>query len=279
VRLRLYHHGDGARVAYRELGAGPPLALLHSGLLSHMEWEPVVEELADSFRVVLPDLPLHGDSEHHPRHPYTLDWFAEVIAGFAAEVLGPHPLLAGHGAGAEILLQAVLSGRTQPARLVLMPCRLHAPPVNARARTLWRLATQAAALPGLDRLLSHGTGLLFTPSSGVRLSARGNPAARDLMRHAFADVPGNSSLARSWARCAHSWPRGAQAQLSQDYRRLQMPVLLLWADRDRLHPLAVAEEALPLLPRGQLRVLQSTGFLMAYDDPVGLARELTAFCR
>jgi hypothetical protein len=25
-------------------------------------------------------------------------------------------------------------------------------------------------------------------------------------------------------------------------------------------------------------VLESTGFLMAYDEPVGLARELTAFC-
>jgi pimeloyl-ACP methyl ester carboxylesterase len=57
-----------------------------------------------------------------------------------------------------------------------------------------------------------------------------------------------------------------------------MPVLLLWADRDRLHPLAGAEQALALLPRGQLRVLESVGFLMAYDDPVGLARELTAFC-
>src|SRR5207244_9552605 len=42
MRLRLYHHPDGARVAYRELGAGPPLALLHSGLLSHRAWEPAV---------------------------------------------------------------------------------------------------------------------------------------------------------------------------------------------------------------------------------------------
>jgi pimeloyl-ACP methyl ester carboxylesterase len=57
-----------------------------------------------------------------------------------------------------------------------------------------------------------------------------------------------------------------------------MPVLLLWADQDRMHPLSVAEEALARLPNGQLRVLESVGFLMAYDDPVGLARELTAFC-
>jgi pimeloyl-ACP methyl ester carboxylesterase len=278
VRLRLYHHPDGARVAYRELGAGPPLALVHSGLLSHKEWEPAVEQLADRFRVVLPDLPLHGDSEINPRHPYTLDWFAEVLGGFAAEVLGPRPLLAGHDAGAEILLQAVLTGRVRPARLVLMPNRMHAPPAHGGLRAAWRLAARSAAVPGLDRLLSHGTRALFTPGRALRLSARANPAAADLVRHAFADVPGNSSLARSWAKCARAWPRGPQAQLLDLYGQLEMPVLLLWADRDPLHPLAVAEEALQALPQGQLRVLESTGFLMAYDDPVGLARELAAFC-
>jgi pimeloyl-ACP methyl ester carboxylesterase len=278
MRLRLYHHPDGARVAYREIGAGTPLALLHSGLLSHKEWEPAVEGLADRFRVVLADLPLHGDSEDRPRYPYTLDWFAEVLGGFAAEVLGPRPLLAGHDAGAEVLLHAVLSERIRPARLVLMPNRLHAPPVHGRVRAAWQLTAQAAALPGLDRLLTLGACAIFTPERGLRLSARGNPAAADLVRHAFSDVPGNAQLARSWAKCARGWPRGAQTQLLDGYPRLDMPVLLLWADRDRLHPLATAEEALALLPHGQLRVLESVGFLMAYDDPVGLARELAAFC-
>jgi pimeloyl-ACP methyl ester carboxylesterase len=278
MRLRLYHHHDGARVAYRELGAGPPLALLHSALLSHMEWEPAAGQLADRFRVVLPDLPLHGDSEDRPRHPYTLDWFAEVLSGFAAEVLGSRPLIAGHDIGAEVLLQALLTERMQPARLVLMPNRLHTQPRRPALRGAWRLTARAAAVPGLDRLLSYGTRFVFTPERGMHLSARANPAAADLMRHAFADVPGNSSLARSWAKCARAWPRGAQSHLLELYRRLEMPVLLLWADQDPLYPLAGAEEALTLLPHAQLRVLESTGFLMAYDDPVGLARELSAFC-
>jgi pimeloyl-ACP methyl ester carboxylesterase len=278
VRLRLYHHSDGARVAYRELGTGPPLALLHSGLLSHKEWEPLVEHLADRFRVVLPDLPLHGDSEHRPRHPYTLDWFAEVLGGFSTEVLGPRPLIAGHAAGAEILLQAVASGRVRPARLVLMSNRLHAPPTHARTRTAFRVVVRSAAVPGIDGMLSYLAPAVFTPERGRRLSARGNPEAGDLIRHAFADVPGNSSLMRSWSKAVRSWPWGARVELLELYPRLEMPVLLLWADRDRIHPIAPAEEALGLLPRGQLRVLQSTGFLMAYDDPVGLARELAAFC-
>ena len=33
-----------------------------------------------------------------------------------------------------------------------------------------------------------------------------------------------------------------------------------------------------MLPDAQLRTLPRTGFLIAYDDPVGVARELTAFC-
>ncbi|HYB22418.1 MAG TPA: alpha/beta hydrolase [Solirubrobacteraceae bacterium] len=278
MRLRLYHHADGARIAYRELGAGPALALVHSGLLSHKEWEPAVAGLGERFRVVLPDLPLHGDSEARPRHPYTLDWFAEVFAGFAAEVLGPRPLLAGHGAGAEVLVRAVLDGLLAPERLVLMSNRMHGPPAYPRTRAAWQLLAQAAAVPGLDSLLAYAAAALFTPARGMRLSARRSPAVADLMRQAFADVPGNASLARSWARCARSWPRGAQTQLLEEYPRLRLPVLLLWADSDSLHPLAVAEEALALLPDAQLRVLESVGFLMAYDDPVGLVRELTAFC-
>ena len=119
---------------------------------------------------------------------------------------------------------------------------------------------------------------LFTPERGARLSARGNPAASTCCATRSPTSPATPSLARSWAKCARDWPRGAQTQLLDAYPRLQMPVLLLWADQDRLHPLRRPKRRCALLPRRQLRVLPSTGFLIAYDDPVGLARELVAFC-
>jgi pimeloyl-ACP methyl ester carboxylesterase len=278
MKLRLYHHRDGARVAYREAGAGPPLALLHSAMLSHREWEPVVEHLADRFRVVLPDLPLHGDSEDRPRHPYTLAWLAEVLAGFAADVLGPRPIVGGHGEGAEIALWAACTGQLSPARLVLASNRLHHAPMRPALRRAWRITARGGAVPGLDRALSHGVRLAFRPGLGARLTARGNPAARDVVRHAFADVGGNANLARSWARFARRWPAGARPELLDAYRLVDVPVLLLWADEDPFHPLEWAEEAVGLLPNAQLRVLPGTGFLMAYDDPVGVAREIVAFC-
>jgi pimeloyl-ACP methyl ester carboxylesterase len=278
VRLRLYHHHDGARVAYRETGTGPAIALLHSLGLSHREWEPIVAPLSARFRVVLPDLPLHGDSEDRPRHPYTVDWLAEVIAGFCREVAGVRPLVAGHDIGAELALRAVTTGRLEPSRLVLMSNRLHRRDEYPVKRAAWRAACRAAALPVLDRVLSHGAKFVFRPSIGDRLSVQRNPETRDLLRHAFADVGGNGNRARSWAKFARRWPVDPQRELLEAYTRIEAPVLLLWAEDDPAHPLAGAREALDLLPDAQLRTLAETGFLMAYDDPVGVARELIAFC-
>jgi pimeloyl-ACP methyl ester carboxylesterase len=278
MRLRLYHHQDGARVAYREAGTGPALVLLHSLGLSHREWEPIVAPLATRFRVVAPDLPLHGDSEDRPRHPYSPDWLADVMAGFCREVGGPRSMVAGHDVGAELALLAVSTGRLQPSRLVLMPNRLHQRDEFVAKRAAWRAACRLAAAPGFDRVLAHGAKLVFRPSVGERLSIQSNRAARDLMRHAFSDVGGNGNRARSWAKFARRWPVEAQRQLFDAYPQMTMPVLLLWADKDPAHPVQAANEALDLLPNGQLRMLPGTGFLIAYDDPVAVARELIAFC-
>jgi len=63
------------------------------------------------------------------------------------------------------------------------------------------------------------------------------------------------------------------------YSNVACPVLLLWADQDPVHPMATAKEALDLLPNAQLRILERTGYLPAYDDAEGVARELAAFLR
>jgi pimeloyl-ACP methyl ester carboxylesterase len=278
VKLRLYHHPDGARIAYREAGTGPPLALLHSRGLSHREWEPVVDELSHRFRVVLPDLPLHGDSEDRPRHAYTPEWFTDVLAGFLHDACGPRPLIGGHDAGALLALRAIAAGSLRPAKLVLMPSALHRRPERGTLERVGRAAVRAAIVPGCDRLLSYAGVLAIRPKRGDRLSLTNAPGARDLVRHAVMDLGGNANRTRSWAKAAKRWPDGAQRDLLDAYGGMDFPVLLLWADHDEAHPLAIAEEALDLLPDGQLRVLPRTGFLIAYDDPVGLARELVAFC-
>ena len=275
MKLRLFHHHDGARVAYREAGTGPALALLHSAGLSHREFEPLVSELSDRFRLVLPDLPLHGDSEDRPRHPYTPDWLADVMSAFVRETCGPRPVVGGHGESAVLLVHAIARGALSPQRLVLMPSALHR---RAAPRRAARALARAGGLPGLDRIASHAARGAFAPARADRLTVRPNAGARDLVRHALAPLPGNPNRARAWAKAAAHWPEW-RPDLIEAYGAIRCPTLLLWADSDPAHPIDIAEDALDLIADAQLRVLSRTGFLLAYDDPTGVAREIAAFVR
>lgn len=278
MRLRLYHHSDGARVAYREQGTGPALILWHSELLSYREFVPLVEELEHRFRVVLPDLPLHGDSEDRPHHPYSLDWLAEVVAGFCNDVGGARPIVGGHGLGVELALRAVAAGELRPSNLIVLANRLHRGASGDREWAAWLALARLGSLPGVDRVLMRGAPFALRPGRAQRLSARDNAEATELARRSFADAGGNSNLARSWAVFARSRPNCVQRELIEAYAEMDFPVLLLWPEEDQRHPPVAAEEALDLLPDAQLRMLPRTGYLAAYDDPVAVAREISAFC-
>jgi pimeloyl-ACP methyl ester carboxylesterase len=155
---------------------------------------------------------------------------------------------------------------------------MHTKPNRRGLEKTGNVLVRAAVVPGMDRVLARAAALTLRPSNADRLTATGADGARDLVRHALMDLGSNGNRIRSWAKAARRWPRGAQRDLLDAYPGFDFPVLLLWADEDPFHPLAIAEEALDLLPDAQLRVLKRTGFLVAYDDPVGLARELLAFC-
>ena len=54
--------GD-AEIVYTVLGDGPPLALLHPFPAHHALWLPAAQSLTSRYRVILPDVRGHGESE------------------------------------------------------------------------------------------------------------------------------------------------------------------------------------------------------------------------
>ena len=120
---------------------------------------------------------------------------------------------------------------------------------------------------------------MFRPAVGERLSVQPTPGARDLLRHAFADVGGNGNRARSWAKFARRWPPGPQRHLLDAYPRHRHAGAAAVGHRGpRPSARWPPRRRSICIPDAQLRTLPGTGFLMAYDDPVGVARELIAFC-
>lgn len=57
---------DGRRLAYVEVGAGPPIVLLHGNPTSSYLWRDVIPGLVGHGRVIAPDLIGQGDSEKLP---------------------------------------------------------------------------------------------------------------------------------------------------------------------------------------------------------------------
>ncbi len=127
LRLRLFHASDGARIAYRAGGAGQPLVLWHSRGLNHREFTPASSELLDRVRLVLPDLPLHGDSEEAPDFAYDLDWAARLVAECTVDIGGARPRVGGSGLGGQLVLRAIQRGWLEPSRVILLPGPLHRP--------------------------------------------------------------------------------------------------------------------------------------------------------
>jgi 3-oxoadipate enol-lactonase len=59
---RQVRSGD-AQISYHLLGEGPPVVLLHPFPANHELWLPVADALASRYRLILPDLRGHGESE------------------------------------------------------------------------------------------------------------------------------------------------------------------------------------------------------------------------
>ena len=218
-------------------GTGPPLVLLHSLGLSHREWEPIVAPLSARFRVVLPDLPLHGDSEDRPRHPYT-----PRLAGRGDRRLLPRGRRTAAAASPATTsapssrCERSRTGQLEPARLVLMPNRLHRRDEYRRqARGVAGGVPGRRAARARPRCSPTARSSCSGPSLGERLSAQRNPARATCpprVRRRRRQRQPRPLVGEVRPPLARRAPAPPARRLS----RIDVPVLLLWADEDRAHP-------------------------------------------
>ncbi len=74
------------RAAYRELGSGPTVLLLHATLHDGHDFDPIIDTLARRYRTVAVDWPGHGDSDPvdaalQPGAPLFADVLEDVVDG------------------------------------------------------------------------------------------------------------------------------------------------------------------------------------------------------
>jgi len=260
---------SGVRLRVVEAGSGSPVILIHGLFVDHTSWDLVMPELAETFRVVAPDLPGFGASEKPPpsRFPYGIDAFAEAIADlYAGLELGPAAVV-GHALGGAVALTLAARHPELVSRLALIDSLCYDSGTGRYG--------ELALLPFVGGLMLKqlwGRGLfrrhfqetVFGPASSVAV------ARIDRYYDAF-NAPAARSSALATLRATVD-TRGIVAQTT----RIQAPTLVIWGRRDRVWPASFGQR-LSREIRGSGFELLDCGHSPQEERPAEIVRILRRF--
>ncbi len=109
----MFYSSNGAQLFYATMGEGPDLVLLHPTPCDHHFWLGLTDALAQKYRLILPDLRGHGQSEAG-EGPITISRLASDIERLLDELEVPRALFAGCSIGGYVLFEM---WRQMPARV------------------------------------------------------------------------------------------------------------------------------------------------------------------
>ncbi|HVO54817.1 MAG TPA: alpha/beta fold hydrolase [Solirubrobacterales bacterium] len=271
------HEADlhGHRAVYRTAGSGPNLVLIHGMINSSRHWEAVATRLAESHRVIAPDLIGHGDAAT-PRGDYSLGAHAASIRDLLSAIGVERATIVGHSLGGGVAMQFFYQFPQRTERLVLISSGGLGHEVSPLLR--------GAALPGsagLLRLAANPRLVGSLAAAGARLRERGVSTGVYVQAVARALAPlQEAGSRRAFVQTlravidVHGQKVSARDRL---YLLGEMPTLIVWGERDRTIPISHGLEASASIPNCRFETLPRAAHFPNLEDPEGLAAVLGDF--
>jgi 3-oxoadipate enol-lactonase len=252
--------GD-AQLFYEINGSGPAVVLLHPFPLNHHFWDDTVPHLSNRYRLVLPDLRAHGDSDAGDG-PVTMAKLADDLDRLCRELDIPRAIFVGVSIGGYTLFEFWRRYRERVGALVLANTRAGAETPEGRA----------ARLQTADKVEREGTAafvddLLQKLFSKTTLTNRPDiaNAARALAKQmSSADT---AQVQRGMADRADSIPTLVA---------INVPTLVIGGEDDSV-PLSELELIHQRIAGSQFRVIPKAGHYAAMEQPAEFARLLRTF--
>lgn len=254
---------DGLSLAYKVLGSGPDLVLLHPFPSCHELWLPVAERLATSYRVILPDLRSHGRSGVPERAALMADYAGDLDA-LCRELKVGKALFAGISIGGYILFEFL---RRYPQRLcALALLATKAGPDNSEAKT--------ARLRSAEEVLERGTvqfidGMM--PKWLGETTRRARPDLVEKARHTMRFcTPQSIALAQ----------RGMaeRPDSTSTLATINVPTLLVGGEEDTLIPAADIQRMHAAIKGSAMATVPRAGHYIPLEAPDDCFRLLRRFC-
>lgn len=124
-----------ASLYYEKVGSGPPLVLLHPFPLDHEFWNGIAPQLSSGYRLLLPDLRAHGNSDMGDG-PVTMQKLADDLTRLCREENVGRATFVGVSIGGYALFEFWRRCREQIGALVLANTRAAAETAEAKAARL-----------------------------------------------------------------------------------------------------------------------------------------------
>lgn len=244
------------QLAYDRGGSGEPLVLLHPLGGDRRVWRPVMDLLTPFRDVIAVDMPGFGGSA---RLADDVDppFLAAAVSAFIRGLgLGPVHL-GGNSLGGWVALETALRGDALSVTAIA-PAGLWARALGPKpeiARTIARMSR-----PALNGLVKSPGGRRLALLGSVARPENLSPEDAAALIDAYAGAP-------DFTRVNRAMRRSTFKRLAE----VDVPVTLVWPDRDRLVPRASG------IPHGvRERVLPGAGHIPMWDDPQGVADALLA---
>lgn len=226
-------------VAYRVVGNGSPVVLVHGLAGSGRWWRHNIEPLAHHFRVFMVDLP--GFGGNHGGAPVPLAAMPGLLAAWLDHLGLRRVALIGHSMGGRIVAELAADAPERVSRLILV---------------------DAAIFPAGPEWPRHARGLASALRyvSPTFLPVLATDAAR--------------AGPRNLLRASHALlTTGIDTKLP----RITAPTLVVWGGRDTIVPRSLGEQVAALLPDARLVVVAGADHSPMWSRPAAFNAEVLAF--
>ncbi len=256
--------------AYRVVGAGPDVLFVHGWPVSSATFRKLLPHLVDHVTCHLVDLPSAGSSRFDADTPMSIAQHIETVRRVVDLLELDRVAVVGHDSGGMIARHAMVGD----PRLRAMGLINTEPPDPS-----WRFKSFIASrhLPGL----SAGLGWVAGKPRIVRSRAVFGDAFADrsLLGGEFAEfflTPLHESRLHCDAavKLLRSFDMRHVTDLADIHRRIDVPVQLVWGDKDPFFPVERARAMVGGFPDAQIEVVEGAGLFSHEERPADVAKAL-----
>lgn len=260
--------GIGGQIHYRDEGNkdGPAILLIHGSSSILQTWEPVVALLGDKYRLISLDLYGHGLTGPEAKGDYSADANIAAVVKVLDTVGVEQAYWVGNSMGGWLTWRAGLAVPERALGLVLIDSSGAQIEEKVKPYLGARLAQSSigkALLPEITPKFLVRSSLEENFAQPERLTDKMVTSYWELLR-----FPGNreATIARG------ATPR--EPEKWGEIGNLQMPVLLLWGEQDKVIPLSHAKAFEAAIPGAKLITYKDAGHLPMEETPGQVARDI-----